>query len=54
MAGTMNYAAVHNVVVLVGHRSANGDAHTSAGAPPRDQLEIVRDVKVSAGQNETV
>jgi len=34
MAETINYAAMHNVVVLVGHRSANGAVHTSVGRSP--------------------
>ncbi|NLH73801.1 MAG: hypothetical protein GX456_12170 [Verrucomicrobia bacterium] len=28
---TINYAAIFNPVVLVGHRSANGAVHTSVG-----------------------
>ncbi|NLH71806.1 MAG: hypothetical protein GX456_01975, partial [Verrucomicrobia bacterium] len=31
---TINYAAMHNSVVLVGHRSANGAVHTSVGRSP--------------------
>ncbi len=31
MAETINYAAMNNVVVLGGHRSANGAVHTSVG-----------------------
>ncbi len=31
MAETINCAAMHNPVVLVGHRSANGAVHTSVG-----------------------
>ncbi len=34
MAETINYAAMHNGVVLVGHRSANGAAYTSVGRSP--------------------
>ncbi|NLH74366.1 MAG: hypothetical protein GX456_15040 [Verrucomicrobia bacterium] len=34
MAETINYAAMHNAVVLVGHRSANGAVHTSVGRSP--------------------
>ncbi|HOK77261.1 MAG TPA: hypothetical protein PLW35_06005 [Verrucomicrobiota bacterium] len=34
MAETINYAAMHNGVVLVGHRSANGAVHTSVGRSP--------------------
>ena len=34
MAGGINCAAVHNAVVLVGHRSANGAVHTSVGRSP--------------------
>jgi len=34
MAERMKYAAMHNGVVLVGHRSANGAAHTSVGRSP--------------------
>jgi len=34
MAETINYAAMHNPVVLVGHRSANGAVHTSVGRSP--------------------
>jgi len=31
MAETINYSAMHNGVVLVGHQSANGAIHTSVG-----------------------
>ncbi|NLH74363.1 MAG: hypothetical protein GX456_15025 [Verrucomicrobia bacterium] len=34
MAGTISYAAMDNVVVLVGHGSAKGAAHTSVGRSP--------------------
>ncbi|NLH71866.1 MAG: hypothetical protein GX456_02290 [Verrucomicrobia bacterium] len=34
MAETINYAAMHNGVVLVGHGSANGAVHTSVGRSP--------------------
>ncbi|NLH74845.1 MAG: hypothetical protein GX456_17485 [Verrucomicrobia bacterium] len=34
MAETINYAAMHNAVVLVGHGSANGAVHTSVGRSP--------------------
>ncbi|NLH72278.1 MAG: hypothetical protein GX456_04425 [Verrucomicrobia bacterium] len=30
-AETINYAAMHNGVVMIGHRSANGAVHTSVG-----------------------
>ncbi|NLH74584.1 MAG: hypothetical protein GX456_16165 [Verrucomicrobia bacterium] len=34
MAETINCAAMHNPVVSVGHRSANGAVHTSVGRSP--------------------
>ncbi|NLH73231.1 MAG: hypothetical protein GX456_09280 [Verrucomicrobia bacterium] len=34
MAETINSAAMHEAVVLVGHRSANGAVHTSVGRSP--------------------
>ncbi|NLH74443.1 MAG: hypothetical protein GX456_15445 [Verrucomicrobia bacterium] len=34
MGETIEYAAVHKAVVLVGHRSANGAAYTSVGRSP--------------------
>ncbi|NLH73274.1 MAG: hypothetical protein GX456_09495 [Verrucomicrobia bacterium] len=34
MPETINYAVMHNEVVLVGHRSANGAVHTSVGRSP--------------------
>ncbi|NLH75223.1 MAG: hypothetical protein GX456_19430 [Verrucomicrobia bacterium] len=34
MAEKTNCAAMHNGVVMVGHRSANGAVHTSMGRSP--------------------
>ncbi|NLH72320.1 MAG: hypothetical protein GX456_04635 [Verrucomicrobia bacterium] len=38
MPETINYAAMHNSVVLVGHRSANGAVHTSVGRSPTTRV----------------
>ncbi|NLH72316.1 MAG: hypothetical protein GX456_04615 [Verrucomicrobia bacterium] len=50
MAETINYAAMHNAVVSVGHRSANGAVHTSVGRSPTTRaistsLSTIRGVK---------
>ncbi len=43
MAETINYGVVHNAVVLVGHRSANGAVLYQRGAKPHDNghLDII-------------
>ncbi len=37
MPETINYATMHNGVVLVGHRSANGAVLYQRGAKPHDE-----------------
>ncbi|NLH73301.1 MAG: hypothetical protein GX456_09635 [Verrucomicrobia bacterium] len=48
MAETINCAAMHKAVVLVGHRSANGAAYTSVGRSPTTR-PISRTLSTSQG-----